>query len=124
LRNGSFQAWHGHPAREKHAISREMPLGITGKMPVPRYFATPTFGPQFFTSSFAQRRKAAKKKPCRLFARRGCRLRLFICYCLSSCKLVDFYHRPQRKAMPSYREQAQRDFDNANGLWAIRQIGN
>jgi hypothetical protein len=33
--------WHGHLAREKRAISQETPQGITGKMPVPRYFATP-----------------------------------------------------------------------------------
>jgi hypothetical protein len=36
--------WHGHLAREKRAILHEMPQEITGKMPVPRYFATP-FGP-------------------------------------------------------------------------------
>jgi hypothetical protein len=31
-----------HLARENRAISQEMPQGITGKMPVPRYFATPS----------------------------------------------------------------------------------
>jgi hypothetical protein len=36
LRNGGFQTWHGHLAREKRAFSHEMPQGITGKMPVPR----------------------------------------------------------------------------------------
>jgi hypothetical protein len=40
LRNGGFQTWHGHLAREKDAIPREMSQGITGKMPVPRYFAS------------------------------------------------------------------------------------
>jgi hypothetical protein len=42
LRNGDFQTWHGHLAREKRAIFHEMPQEITGKMPVPRYFATPS----------------------------------------------------------------------------------
>jgi hypothetical protein len=41
LRNGGFQTWHGHLAREKGAIPHEMSQGITGKMPVPRYFASP-----------------------------------------------------------------------------------
>ena len=41
LRNEGSQTWHGHLARENRAISQEMPQGITGKMPVPRYFATP-----------------------------------------------------------------------------------
>ena len=41
LRNGGFQTWHGHLARGKRAISHETPQGITGKMPVPRYFASP-----------------------------------------------------------------------------------
>jgi hypothetical protein len=44
LRNGSFQTWHGHLAREKRAVFHEMPQEITGKMPVPRYFATPSKG--------------------------------------------------------------------------------
>jgi hypothetical protein len=35
------QTWHGHLAREKRAIFHEMPQGITGKMPVPHYFAAP-----------------------------------------------------------------------------------
>jgi hypothetical protein len=43
LRNGGFQTWHGHLARGKRAISHETPQGITGKMPVPRYFASPSF---------------------------------------------------------------------------------
>jgi hypothetical protein len=42
LRNEDFQTWHGHLAREKRAFSHEMSQGITGKMPVPRYFATPS----------------------------------------------------------------------------------
>jgi hypothetical protein len=41
LRNGDFQTWHGHLAREKRALSHEMPRRITGKMPVPRHFASP-----------------------------------------------------------------------------------
>jgi hypothetical protein len=36
-------SWHGHLAREKRAISHELSQSITGKMPVPRYFATPSF---------------------------------------------------------------------------------
>jgi len=40
LRKEGVQTWHGHLAREKRTISREMPQGITGKMPVPRYFAS------------------------------------------------------------------------------------
>jgi hypothetical protein len=39
LQNGGLQTWHGHLACEKRAISHEMQQGITGKMPVPRYFA-------------------------------------------------------------------------------------
>ena len=31
-----------HLAREKRSISHEMPQEITGKMPVPRYFVTPS----------------------------------------------------------------------------------
>jgi hypothetical protein len=31
-----------HLAREKRPISHEMPQEITGKMPVPRYFVTPS----------------------------------------------------------------------------------
>jgi hypothetical protein len=42
LRNGGFQTWHGHLAREKRAVSHEMPPAITGKMPVPRHFAIPS----------------------------------------------------------------------------------
>jgi hypothetical protein len=42
LRNGGLQTWHGHLARENGAISHQMTQGITGKMPVPRYFATPS----------------------------------------------------------------------------------
>jgi hypothetical protein len=40
LQKEGVQTWHGHLAREKRTISREMPQGITGKMPVPRYFAS------------------------------------------------------------------------------------
>jgi hypothetical protein len=42
FRNAYFQSWHGHLAREKGAIPHEMSQGITGKMPVPRYFASPS----------------------------------------------------------------------------------
>jgi hypothetical protein len=48
LRNGGFQAWHGHLAREKRPFSHEMPQEITGKMPVPRYFATPASNGRIF----------------------------------------------------------------------------
>jgi hypothetical protein len=33
LKNGGFQTWHGHLAREKRAISGEISPKITGKMP-------------------------------------------------------------------------------------------
>jgi hypothetical protein len=42
LQNACFQPWHGHLAREIRAVFHEMPQGITGKMPVPRYFASPS----------------------------------------------------------------------------------
>jgi len=32
--------WHGHLARERSVMSCEVPQTITGKMPVPRSFAT------------------------------------------------------------------------------------
>jgi hypothetical protein len=51
LRNGDFQTWHGHLAREKRAVFHEMPQEITGKMPVPRYCATPSKGEIAFLDS-------------------------------------------------------------------------
>jgi hypothetical protein len=44
LQNGGFQTWHGHLAREERAFFHKMPQEITGKMPVPRSFASPSCG--------------------------------------------------------------------------------